>query len=83
MDRVAWVCALVICRLDVRRAGLACGPLRASPDAPQLTSKDGAKGWWCNLERSPATLSPRVVYGSCPDGTIDLRALGYPPKDAS
>ncbi|MGO9322744.1 MAG: hypothetical protein ACLQBY_18335 [Solirubrobacteraceae bacterium] len=82
-DRVAWVCSLVICRLDVRLAGLAAGPLRPSSDAPQLTREDGARGWWCNLDRSPTTRSPRVVYWSCPDGTIDLRALGYPPKDAS
>ncbi len=83
MDRVAWVCALVICRLDVRRAGLGAGALRPSPDAPQLTREDGAKARWCNLRRSPTGRSPRVVYWALTDGTIELRGLGYPPKDAS
>jgi hypothetical protein len=82
VDRVAWVCSLVICRLDVSLAGLACGPLRRSPDASQLTGKDGEKAWWCNLRRSPAARSPRVVYWTYPDGTIELRGLGY-PDDAS
>jgi hypothetical protein len=82
LDRVAWVCALAISRFDVGLAGLAAGPLRPSPDAPQLTGKDGEKAWWCNLRRSPATRSPRVVYWAYPGGTIELRGLDY-PTDAS
>jgi hypothetical protein len=82
IDRVAWVCALAICRFDVRLAGLAGGPLRPSPDAPQLTGEDGSKAWWCNLRRSPAARSPRVVYWAYPGDTIELRGLGY-PTDAS
>jgi hypothetical protein len=78
IDRVAWVCSLVICRLGVRNVGLAAGALRACPDAPQLKRRDGAKGWWCSLHRSPSADRGRLVYWSLPDGTIELRGLGYP-----
>jgi hypothetical protein len=77
IDRVAWVCSLVICRFDVRTVGLAAGPLRPSPNSPQLIRKDGAKAGWCNLRRSPPDRCPRVVYWSCDDGKIELVALGY------
>jgi hypothetical protein len=81
IDRVAWVCSLVICRLDVSRVGLAAGALRASPGARQLTGRDGAEGWWCSLHRSPSADRGRVVYWSFPDGVRELRGLGY-PEDA-
>ena len=82
IDRLAWVCSLVICRFDVKLAGLAAGPLRPSPDAAQLTREDGAKGWWCDLARSPSAHSPRVVYWCYADGTTELVAVGY-PNDAA
>jgi hypothetical protein len=81
IDQVAWVCALVLSRFDVRRVGLAAGPLRPSPDAPQLTRKDGSRAWWCSLRGGPlAEDGPRMVFWSCADGTVELLALGY-PKD--
>lgn len=82
IDRVAWVCSLAICQFDVRLTGLASGALRPSPDASDLTREDGAKARWCNLRRSPTAHSPRVLYWSCADGTIELVALGF-PRDVS
>ncbi len=80
IDRLAWVCSLVICRFDVKLAGLAAGPLRPQPDAPQLTRDDGAKAWWCDLARSPSAHNPRIIYWRRADGTTELVAVGY-PKD--
>jgi anti-sigma factor RsiW len=81
LDRMAWVCCLLICRFDVRVIGLAAGPLRPSSDAPQLTRKNGAQAWWCNLRTQSPADGPRVVYWSGTEGTIELVALGY-AKDA-
>jgi hypothetical protein len=78
IDRLAWVCALVVCGFDVSRVGLAAGPLRQFPEAPELVREDGAKAWWCDLRRSSPTHNPRLLYWSCPDGRAELVALGYP-----
>jgi hypothetical protein len=82
LDRVAWVCAFVACGFDVSRVGLAAGPLRPVPDAPQLTRADGARAWWCDLRRSPSRHNPRVVYWCATEGSTELVALGYPTHDA-
>lgn len=81
IDQVAWVCGLVLSQFDIGRVGLAAGPLRPSPDAPQITRKDGGRAWWCSLQRGTlAADGPRLVYWSCADGTVELLAVGY-PKD--
>jgi len=82
MDRVAWVCSLVISCFDVKRVGLISGPLKSSQDASQLNRADGALGWWCNLRRrSHPVEGPRVIYWACPGDAFELVTVGY-PKDA-
>lgn len=78
LDRVAWVCALLLCRFDVRRTGIAAGPLRPSRDAPQLTRENGERAWWCNV--LPGSCGPRVVFWSDGHSNVELVAIGY-PKD--
>jgi hypothetical protein len=78
LDRVAWVCALVVCGFDVSRVGLARGPLRVARDARALPRAAGWTGWWCDLRRAPSTHNPRVVYWCAADGARELVAIGYP-----
>jgi hypothetical protein len=82
IDQIAWVCALVLCRFDMRRLGLGASPLRRSPDGPQLTREDGARAWWCNLRRGATATGARVVYWAFDDGTVELLAIGF-PKESS
>jgi|GEM_PF-6643829 hypothetical protein len=83
MDRVAWVCSLVICQFDVRRVGLESGPLKPSRDAQHLTGEGGASVRWCNLRRrSQPGRAPRVVYWAHLDDVFELVGLGYPNDEA-
>jgi hypothetical protein len=83
MDRVAWVCSLVIARFGPSRLGFESGPLKPSPDAPQLTRESGASAWWCDLRwRSSPGRAPRVIYWSHPEGAVELIGVGYPKDDA-
>jgi hypothetical protein len=81
IDQVTRVCALLLCRFDTRRLGLGAGPLRPSPEAPQLTRKNGGRAWWCNLRReAPGARGPRVVYWTFDDGPVELLAVGIPKE---
>jgi hypothetical protein len=83
MDRVAWVCSLVIARFEPTRLGFESGPLKPSPKTPQLTREDGASAWWCDLRRqSTPGRAPRVIYWSHPEGVVELIGLGYPKDEA-
>lgn len=79
LDRVAWVCSLVICGFDVGRLGFASGPLPVSGEGSQRTRTDGSNARWCDLRRSSCTPNPRLVYRCCGEGRKELAALGYPP----
>jgi hypothetical protein len=76
LDEIAWVCALVLCRLDVRAVGLATGALRAGPRKPQLTRGAGSKAWWGTLTREGPDRAPCLVWWRNPDGTAELVACG-------
>ena len=82
LDRIAWVCAIVVSGFDVGRVGLAAGPMRLVSDGPQLMRRDAATAWWCDLRRSPSTNNPRIMYWCATDGSREFVALGY-PKDLS
>jgi hypothetical protein len=75
LDEIARVCALVLCRFDVRAAGLATGALRPAPGKPQLTKGEGSKAWWCSLTRDTER-APCLVWWRNPDGTTELVACG-------
>lgn len=84
MDRVAWVCSLVIAGFELNRLGFESGPLKPSPEAPQLTREAGSGAWWCDLRRrSSAGHAPRVMYWAHPEGIVELIGLGYPKDLAS
>ncbi len=75
-DEIARVCALVLCRFDVRATGHSIGALCPAADQPQLTRSDGAKAWWCSLTRHGPSRSPCLVWWRNPDGTAELVACG-------
>jgi hypothetical protein len=76
LDEIARVCALVLCRFDVRATGLATGALRPAPGEPQLTRGEGSKAWWCSLTRDGPDRAPCLVWWRNPDGTAELVACG-------
>jgi len=76
LDEIARVCALVLCRLDVRATGLATGALRPAPGKPQLTRGEGSKAWWCRLTRDGQDRAPCLVWWRNADGTAELVACG-------
>ncbi len=76
LDEIARVCALVLCRWDVRATVLATGALRPAPGKPQLTRGEGSKAWWCSLTRDDSNRSACLVWWRNPDGTAELVACG-------
>jgi hypothetical protein len=76
LDEIARVCALVLCRFDVRDIGLLTGPMRPAPREPQFTRGEGSKAWWCSLTRDGPERSSCLVWWGNTDGTAELVAFG-------
>jgi hypothetical protein len=82
IDEVARVCALVVCGFSIKAAGISVGPLRPSPDAPQMTKKDGSNAWWCNFASGASESAPRLVWWKNRCGSVELVAAGRPKGES-
>jgi hypothetical protein len=72
IERVAWVCAMIIGDRAIGHAGIDAHIYRGSEDSER---QDGAKAMRAALKRS--TGGPRLHYWSLPNGTIEFTQLGY------
>jgi hypothetical protein len=74
LERIAWVCAMVVCG-RAPRAGCEVHRLRTGGggNAAQLERSDGARAWRCNLKASAG--GPRLHYWALPEGTIEFASV--------
>ena len=72
IERLAWVCAMVIGDRAIGHAGIDAHLYRGNEESER---SDGAKAMRAALKRSAG--GPRLHYWSLPNGTIELAQIGY------
>jgi hypothetical protein len=72
IERLAWVCAMVIGDRAIGHAGIDAHIYRGNEESER---KDGAKAMRAALKRSAG--GPRLHYWSLPNGTIEFAQIGY------
>ena len=73
-DRLAYVCAMIVCNRVQTLAALAQAPLPPTPHAH--TSPNGNQAWQCSLTRQDSQTPPAVRYLQLDDGTIKFTGMG-------
>jgi hypothetical protein len=72
IERLAWVCAMVIGDRAIGHAGIDAHLYRGNEESER---SDGAKAMRAALKRSAG--GPRLHYWSLPNGTIEFAQIGY------
>jgi hypothetical protein len=72
IERLAWVCAMVIGDRAIGHAGIDAHIYRGNEESER---QDGAKAMRAALKRSAG--GPRLHYWSLPNGTIEFAQIGY------
>ncbi len=72
IERLAWVCAMVIGDRAIGHAGIDAHLYRGSEESER---QDGSKAMRAALKRSAG--GPRLHYWSLPNGTIEFAQIGY------
>jgi hypothetical protein len=72
IERLAWVCAMVIGDRAIGHAGIDAHIYRGNEESER---SDGAKAMRAALKRSAG--GPRLHYWSLPNGTIEFAQIGY------
>jgi hypothetical protein len=72
IERLAWVCAMVIGDRAIGHASIDAHIYRGNEESVR---SDGAKAMRAALKRSPG--GPRLHYWSLPNGTIEFMQIGY------
>lgn len=72
IERLAWVCAMVIGDRAIGHAGIDAHIYRGDEESER---QDGAKAMRAALKRSAG--GPRLHYWSLPNGTIEFAQIGY------
>jgi hypothetical protein len=77
-DRLAYVCAMIVCKRVESLAALAQSPLPPNPHAHH--DHDSVNGnqsaWQCSLTRQDAQTPPAVRYLQLADGTVKFTGMG-------
>jgi hypothetical protein len=77
-DRLAYVCAMIVCKRVESLAALALSPLPTNPHAHQgnASPNGNQSAWQCSLTRQDSQTPPAVRYLQLPDGTIKFTGMG-------
>ena len=77
-DRLAYVCAMIVCNRVENLAALARSPLAPNSHAHhEDASPNGSESaWQCSLTRLDSQTPPAVRYVRLPDGTIQFTGMG-------
>lgn len=76
-ERLAYVCAMIVCKRVESLAALAQSPLPPNPHAHHdPASLNGNQAWQCRLTREDSQTPPAVRYLQLADGTIKFTGMG-------
>ncbi len=75
-ERLAYVCAMIVCKRVETLAALAQSPLPPNPHAHAHASPNGNQAWQCSLTREDSQTPPAVRYLQLADGTIKFTGMG-------
>ncbi len=76
-ERLAYVCAMIVCKRVETLAALALSPLPPNPHAHHdNASPNGDQAWQCSLTREDSQTPPAVRYLQLADGTIKFTGMG-------
>jgi hypothetical protein len=76
-ERLAYVCAMIVCKRVESLAALALSPLPPNPHAHHdPASLNGNQAWQCRLTREDSQTPPAVRYLQLTDGTIKFTGMG-------
>jgi hypothetical protein len=74
-DRLAYVCAMIVCGRVETLAALAHSPLPPNPHA-HVSPDSNQSAWQCRLTRQDSQTPPAVRYLKLADGTIKFTGMG-------
>jgi len=76
-DRLAYVCAMIVCNRVEDLAALAQSPVPPNPHAHHDdASLNGNQAWQCSLTRQDSHTPPAVRYLQLADGTVKFTGMG-------
>lgn len=76
-ERLAYVCAMIVCNRVDTLAALAQSPLPPNPHAHHdNASLNGNQAWQCSLTRQDSQTPPAVRYLQLEDGTVKFTGMG-------